>query len=214
MLSYAFQILKEQGYKNIETENFDNTAELFAAILIKGVSLQVKRGLNQEYIAKTEPLSTIRGKVDITESIKGQTLLKKQLVCSYDEFSVNSYFNRIVKSTMELLLRADISKARKKELRKLLVYFSEVETLDIYHQEFLFPYKYFTFPLVDGVCYDACCFFCRHAARLTRVHHSVWYSSLVQGISGYVCIYTSRAYYRHFYSGTMVFRLKGFKETI
>ena len=133
MLSYAFQILKEQGYKNIETENFDNTAELFAAILIKGVSLQVKRGLNQEYIAKTEPLSTIRGKVDITESIKGQTLLKKQLVCSYDEFSVNSYFNRIVKSTMELLLRADISKARKKELRKLLVYFSEVETLDIYH---------------------------------------------------------------------------------
>ena len=107
MLSYAFQILKEQGYKNIETENFDNTAELFAAILIKGVSLQVKRGLNQEYIAKTEPLSTIRGKVDITESIKGQTLLKKQLVCSYDEFSVNSYFNRIVKSTMELLLRAD-----------------------------------------------------------------------------------------------------------
>ena len=72
MLSYAFQILKEHGYKNIETENFENTAELFAAILIKGVSLQVKRGLNQEYIAKTEPLSTIRGKVDITESIKGQ----------------------------------------------------------------------------------------------------------------------------------------------
>ena len=133
MLSYAFQILKEQEYKNIEIENFDNTAELFAAILIKGVSLQIKRGLNQEYIAKTEPLSTIRGKIDITESIKGQMLLKKQLICSYDEFSVNSYFNRIVKSTIELLLRSDISRTRKKELRKLMVYFSDVATIDIYH---------------------------------------------------------------------------------
>ena len=32
---------------------------------------------------------------------------------------------------MELLLRSDISKSRKKELRRLLVFFSEVETLDI-----------------------------------------------------------------------------------
>ena len=28
MLSYAFQILKEEGYKNIETENFERAAEL------------------------------------------------------------------------------------------------------------------------------------------------------------------------------------------
>lgn len=28
MLAYAFQVLNEQGYKNIATEEFDNTAEL------------------------------------------------------------------------------------------------------------------------------------------------------------------------------------------
>ena len=52
MLSYAFQVLSEQGYKNIETEQFDNVAELCAAILSKGVSLQLKRGLGREYIEK------------------------------------------------------------------------------------------------------------------------------------------------------------------
>lgn len=45
MLAYAFQVLNEQGYKNIATEEFDNTAELCAAILARGISTQVKRGL-------------------------------------------------------------------------------------------------------------------------------------------------------------------------
>lgn len=45
MLSYAFQVLNEQGYKNIATEQFHNTAELMAAILEKGIAIQLKRGL-------------------------------------------------------------------------------------------------------------------------------------------------------------------------
>lgn len=50
MLSYAFRVLNEQGYKSIETEEFHNVAELCASILCKGVSLQLKRGLGKEYI--------------------------------------------------------------------------------------------------------------------------------------------------------------------
>ena len=86
MLAYAFQVLNEQGYKNIATEEFDNTAELCAAILARGISTQVKRGLGKEYIPQTEALSSLRGKLDISESIKTQTFLKKQMICSYDDF--------------------------------------------------------------------------------------------------------------------------------
>jgi len=132
MLSYAFQILNEQGYKNISTEQFNNVAELCAAILSKGVSVQLKRGLGQEYIEQTEETSALRGRFEISESIKTVSMLKKQMICSYDEFSVNFYMNRIIKTTMELLLRADISKARKKKLKKLLVFFADVESLDIH----------------------------------------------------------------------------------
>ena len=35
MLSYAFQVLNEQGYRKIATEQFHNVADLCAAILIK-----------------------------------------------------------------------------------------------------------------------------------------------------------------------------------
>ena len=131
MLAYAFQVLNENGYKDIATEQFDNVGELCAAILSKGVSIQLKRGLGREYIPQTEPLSSLRGKINIAESIKTQSMLRKQLVCTCDDFTVNSYMNRILKSTMELLIRSDISKPRKKELRKLLVFFGDVDSIDV-----------------------------------------------------------------------------------
>lgn len=155
MLSYAFQVLNEQGYKNIATEKFNNTAELMAAILTKGIAVQIKRGLGKEYIPQTEPLSALRGKIDIAESIKTQTMLKKQMVCTYDEFSVNGTMNRIIKSTVELLLSSDISKARKKELRKLMVYFGDVEPIDLYTVNWNIQYNRNnqTYRLLISICY-------------------------------------------------------------
>lgn len=132
MLSYAFKVLNEQGYKRIATEEFNNTAELMATILAKGISIQLKRGLGKEYISQTEELSSLRGKIDIAESLKVQSIHRRKMTCTYDDFSVNSTMNRIIKSTMRLLLEADIAKSRKKELRKLMVFFSDVTPIDLY----------------------------------------------------------------------------------
>ena len=155
MLAYAFQVLREQGYKSIATEQFHNVAEMCAAILAKGVSGQLKRGLGREYIEQTEALSTVRGRIDISESIRTQSIHKQQLVCSYDEFSVDSYLNRIIKTTMELLLRADISKSRKKELKKLLVFFGEVDTLEVHLIDWniRFNRNNQTYRMLISVCY-------------------------------------------------------------
>ena len=155
MLAYAFQVLNEHGYKSIATEDFDNTAELCAAILTRGIKIQIKRGLGKEYMSRTESLASLRGKIDITESIKTQALQRRQLVCSYDEFSVNSFMNRIIKSTMLLLLRADIVKTRKKELKKLLVYFDDVDLIDLHSVNWNMQYNRNnqTYRMLIGICY-------------------------------------------------------------
>jgi len=131
MLAYAFQVLNEQGYKDIATEKFNNVGELCAKILAKGIKIQLKRGLNKEYIANKEALSSLRGRINITDSIKNQTILKKQMVCTFDDFSANTYLNQILKSTIKLLLLFEITKVIKNELRKLLVYFDGIDTLDV-----------------------------------------------------------------------------------
>ena len=155
MLAYAFQVLNEQGYRSIATESFDNTAELCAAILIRGINTQIKRGLGKEYSPRTEALSSLRGKIDMSESIKTQAFLRNQLVCSYDEFSVDSYMNRIIKATLFLLLRADVSKGRKKEIRKLLVFFEEVSSIDLHSVNWNMQYNRNnqTYRMLISICY-------------------------------------------------------------
>lgn len=132
MLTYAFRTLSKDSYQSLETEKFENVFDLYAAILIKGVSTQLKRGLVKEYIRVEERTSALKGRVDISESIKDFTMIDSQMVCQYDEYSANTYMNQILKTTMILLLNREIQRIRKKELRKLLLYFSEVDQLDIY----------------------------------------------------------------------------------
>ena len=155
MLCYAFHILTEQGYKSIETETFENTAELFAAILSQGVSVQIKRGLGHSYVPQTEALSSPRGKINIQDSIKTRRFERGQLVCTYDEYTVNSKMNQIVKSTMLLLISQDIDKKRKKELRNLLVYFSDVDTIDLHTVNWTMQYNRNnqTYRLLISICY-------------------------------------------------------------
>lgn len=155
MLSYAFQALQVQNYKDLATENFHNTAELCAAILDKGISVQLKRGLGRDYLPKSESLSTLQGKLNISESIKTQTMLKKQMICTYDEFSTNIQFNQIIKSTVLLLLKANITNSRKKSLRKLLLFFSGVNEIDLHFVNWNQQYNRSnqSYQMLIGMCY-------------------------------------------------------------
>ena len=155
MLSYAFYALNDDKYKKIETEEFENTSELFSEILAIGVSKQIKQGLVKDYIDVTETTSSVRGKIEITDSINSQSFLKKQLTCTYDEFSVNCYLNQILKSTMLLLVKSDISSSRKKKLKNILRYFSEVDLVDVnsINWKIRFERNNQTYRMLIGVCY-------------------------------------------------------------
>lgn len=155
MLAYAFQVLNEDGYKSVATEQFNNVADLCSAILCRGVSLQLKKGLGREYISETEMLSGLRGRIDITESIKTQAMLRRQMVCTYDEFLVNTYKNQVIKTTMLKLLHVDIDKKRKKEIKKLLVFFDEVNELDVYSIQWNQQYSKNdqTYRMLIAICY-------------------------------------------------------------
>lgn len=130
MLAYAFRVLHERRYQGFVSEPFPNAGELLATILIREVSGQLKQGMGRDYLSRSEPLSAVRGKLDLSASLKDQTLLRRQLVCTYDDFSVNTCLNQVLKTTLCTLLRSDLSAPRKKEVRRLLLYFGEVDTQD------------------------------------------------------------------------------------
>ena len=155
MLAYAFQSLQAREYAACGSEAFDNTAGLLAAILAKGVSQQVKRGLQHGYISQTEQLSAPRGKIDLAASLKRKSLLKRQLVCQRDEFLPDTRLNQILKSTIQALLKADIAARQKSELRVLLVYFQTVRFVPAYriHWHERFDRSSRTYEALVFICY-------------------------------------------------------------
>lgn len=155
MLSYAFRTLTKQGYREMSTEKFSNTADLMTEILIAGISQQLKRGLGRAYIEQMEDIPVIRGRVNITESVKRQTMINRKLSCVYDDFSVDNSKNRIIKSTALLLLGADVAKQRKSRLRKLLVYFDKVELIDLRTVDWNIHYdrNNQTYRMLISICY-------------------------------------------------------------
>ncbi len=131
MLSYAFQTLREDAYAQMASEEFSGAGDLLAAILAQGVSRQLKRGLSREYIAHEEALAVPVGKIDIAGSIKRMTMLQHRLQCNFELYTENAYANRILKTTMRLLLRCPyVEKFRRQALRGLLCFFSDVVTVN------------------------------------------------------------------------------------
>lgn len=131
MLSYAFTPLSQSGYEDVEKENFENIHNLFAMILSKGISRQLKQGLYREYISKTETTTNMRGKIDMPQTIQNQLARKRVLTCEYDELSENNLFNQIIKTTVMMLLRhKSVKPDIKAELKREMLYFSDVETTD------------------------------------------------------------------------------------
>ena len=155
MLAYAFSVLNKSEYRALAAEDFDNAAELCAAILERGVSLQLKHGLGQEYVNRTEALSSLRGKIEVTDSVKSQAIWRRQLVCSYDEFSVDTTMNRVIKATVALLVLSDITRARKKSLKKLMVFFADVRDIDLHTVDWNMRYdrNNRTYRMLMAVCW-------------------------------------------------------------
>lgn len=132
MLAYAFSAFNLGEYKDIETEKFENIHNLFAALLSKGIGKQLKQGLYREYLNQKEDLAVVRGKIDMTGSIKNLVSKKQVLTCEYDVLSENNLLNRIVKTTVFLLLKkADVEQKYKDTLKKEMLFFSNVDTIDL-----------------------------------------------------------------------------------
>lgn len=131
MLAYAFQVLRQENYEEVAAEDFDKIEDLFAAILAKGVSAQLKQGLFREYVAQCDDLAVLRGKLSINDTIRHRLRQERLLACEFDEFSENNLLNRILKTTMALLIRErSVASIQKQALKSALLLFDGIDTIE------------------------------------------------------------------------------------
>ncbi len=131
MLAYAFCSLNQLDIKSVSAEEFPNVCDLLAAILCKGISCQLKRGLYREYVGYVEDLPALRGKLDIRGSIRNKMANHRELSCEYDELSEDILLNQILKTTAFLLIRSnDVKKDTKDILKKQMIFLEAVQMLE------------------------------------------------------------------------------------
>lgn len=157
MLCYAFKTLESITKDSVELEDFENIQDLMSVILYKGISNQLKRGLYKEYEEQAEELKCVRGKINITQSVKNNSLMKRKIFCEFDEFTENSYFNQVLKSTCLLLLKkGNVREFNKQNLKKILLFFQNVEEVNLKNiswNSITYHRNNATYKMLINICY-------------------------------------------------------------
>ncbi|MCR5847663.1 MAG: 5-methylcytosine-specific restriction endonuclease system specificity protein McrC [Lachnospiraceae bacterium] len=157
MLSYAFQVLKQDTYKDVEVEEFENVEDMFAAILSTGLSRQIKQGLYREYAIKEDNTSSPHGKIVMSGTIKNYQQKRRLIDCEYDELSVDNLYNQILKTTIWYLIRQEnVKKKRKDLLKQQLILFDGIKiisNLDIRWDALRFTKNNQEYRMLLNICY-------------------------------------------------------------
>lgn len=132
MLAYAFRYFRFNMFEQIRGEKFEGMEDLFAEILIRGVSYQLKQGLYRTYVSDEGALTAIRGRIYMIKTREIQQQNPPSVYCEYDELSENNIYNQVLKATLQLLsLCANVNDDRKAAMRILLRFFAHVDTVDL-----------------------------------------------------------------------------------
>lgn len=127
MLCYAWNVLDIADDITVGSESFDDAYNMLARVFSFGVGKLIRSGFHKSYIDASDELSTIKGKIIITESIKLISKQKRKLFCSYDEYSADNPFNQIIRYTINSLIKNQaIDEKTKKELIKQSMFFAGI----------------------------------------------------------------------------------------
>ncbi|NLM20736.1 MAG: 5-methylcytosine-specific restriction endonuclease system specificity protein McrC [Peptococcaceae bacterium] len=130
MLCYAWDILKQDETTLTGVAKFDHIYNLLARLLINGTKNVIKRGFHRKYQEMTEELSLVRGRIEVTSTLKQLPFLNNRLVCQFDEFTANGPFNRILKTTISALLKyPELDFGLRKELTDIRYYFVRIDEI-------------------------------------------------------------------------------------
>ena len=156
MLAYAFRYFRFNMIDEIKGEKFENMQDLFAEILIRSVSSQIKQGLYKTYVSEEGALPVIRGKIDLLKTHEIQRHKPLHAYCRYDELSFNNPYNQIVKATLQNLLRcSNVDSDRKNSIRNILRYFIYVDSMSlvfIQWNQFVFDSNNQNYQFLINIC--------------------------------------------------------------
>ncbi len=121
LLLYAWDLVQWKGRWDSDAEASPNLMGLLARVLVDSTADLLRRQLTRSHQCSIREIGGIRGRIDFARSLKARSFDSGRAVCVFPELTVNTPRNRIIRSTIEHLLkdqRVDVG-ARQEKLKVL-----------------------------------------------------------------------------------------------
>lgn len=103
MLLYVWDRRRDVDRWRGDVEAAGTLDALLASILVRLMQQRLRLGLGREYVRVDRVLRGIRGRVDLTRSIRGRLLERGQVACRFSSYESNAPRNQIVRSVLARL---------------------------------------------------------------------------------------------------------------
>lgn len=132
LLCYAWGLSEQRDWVKVDADTCPAVLDLLTRLLNKGADILLKRGIAKEYRTHEEEIAGIKGKLELSKTIKANRHREGKTICTLDDLTSNILLNQIVYTTMYRLLRdKELDKNVKKDLLRTFRRFPKVTLIDI-----------------------------------------------------------------------------------
>lgn len=113
LMLYASDLMRFQGdFNALVDEDIDDLPDLLARLLANSVEHRLRRNLTRGYRRREIILRRVRGRIDTLTTETRQLLSRGEVFCRFEELTIDTPRNRLVRSALDILVRL----VRNKEL--------------------------------------------------------------------------------------------------
>jgi 5-methylcytosine-specific restriction enzyme subunit McrC len=106
LMLYASDLTRFQGpFQALVEDDLDDLPGLVARLLAASVENRLRRNLTRNYHLRRKVLTRVRGRIDILTTETRQLLSKGEVSCCFDDLTIDTPRNRLVRSALDLMAR-------------------------------------------------------------------------------------------------------------
>ena len=106
LMLYASDLFRARGAGNAGLEDSpDDLPDLVAEILTRAVDSRLRKRLSSGYRHRELALHRVRGRIDVLTTERHQLLARGMVACRFDELTIDTPRNRLVRSALETISR-------------------------------------------------------------------------------------------------------------
>jgi 5-methylcytosine-specific restriction enzyme subunit McrC len=128
------------GSEQVEFDQDEELLEAFISVFVRSTSAAIGCGLFRTYASQDEDLSTIRGRIRMSDQMARRFRLSPPIAVTFDEFTVDNYENRILRSAIQLASQLPIrNQVTARDLQYLRAMFSDVSLVEFNRNSIVEP---------------------------------------------------------------------------